>query len=169
MKAGHNPLKSFFMWAHRWHEQEPEKAIRVEFQLGREALKERGIDSPEDYFAKRGDLTAYLCNEWVRFTTGSVDRTNTSRAEVLPIWLKVADGFREWAGNPAGLSLAPLDRGQIDVRQLEKQGVGVLLTAAVLCGKAEDLDMFLAYYKRVIVKLLPEPLFRKEVIRRSIA
>jgi hypothetical protein len=166
MARGWNPVKSLLMVMRRWGGAEPEKASRVEFELRRDALKEHGIDTPADYFAKRGDLAAYLCGEWVRFTSSAVDRDNTARAAVLPLWLAVTAGFKAWTGEPTGLPLTPLDRGQVDVRQLEKQAVGVLLTAAVLCGKARDVVTFRNYSGQVIRSGLSRNNFDREKARR---
>jgi len=166
MQSCRNPVKEFYMMNRRWHGVIPEKAIRVEFELGRQALKEHGIDTPDDYFRKRADLAAYLCGEWVRFTACAVDRTHTSLMAVLPLWLTVADGFKEWTGKPACLPLTPLDHGQIDVSQLEKQAVGVFLTAALTSGKATTVQTFRKYCGQAVEKRMPEPQFQRETKRR---
>jgi hypothetical protein len=129
-----DPLKFMLMQERRWHAIQQNEATRVEFEIGREALKDRGIDTPEDYFKKRADLISCLCHEWVRFTAQAVDRTSTSRAEVLPLWLKVEKGFQDWLGLPVGESLEALDRGSVDVRMLARQAIGVMMTAAVIQG-----------------------------------
>ena len=147
--AGGDYLKRWFMIERRWRGVIPEHAIRVEFEMGREALKDRGIDSPEDYFRKRADLISYLCGEWMRFTTHPVDRQNTSRADVLPLWEDVKAGFKAWAGLPCGVPLEPLDRSQVDVAQLVKQAIGVMLTVAAIQGiPLADLSQFVSFVMR---------------------
>lgn len=163
-----DPVKEYNMVVHRWHETMPEEAIRVEFELRRESLKEHGIDTPDDYFRKRADLAAYLGGEWVRFTSETVNRTNTSRMAVLPLWQTVADGFKGWTGEPAGFPLTPLERGKVDVRQLEKQGMGTLLTAAVLSGKAETPEDFTVFCRRVLTQYLARVNWQREVAVRKV-
>ncbi|MBU1735846.1 MAG: replication initiation factor domain-containing protein [Verrucomicrobia bacterium] len=132
-----NPLKAFAIKDRRWDGVIPGQAARVEFELKREALKERGIDSPDDYFMKRADLVNYLVRGWFRFTSEVVDRENKnqSRAEVLPLWKEVQTAFESWAGSPAGCSLAPLNREAVDVTQLFKQMLGLGKAAARYQGK----------------------------------
>ncbi len=114
----------------RWHGMDEMQAVRVEFQLRRAALRNRGIDSPEDYFRKRGALARYLTTKWIRFTKGPVDHRNTGRAATMPRWQEVQQGFGNWAGQPCGESLAPLPRDAVNVDQLKKQGIGVNIRAA---------------------------------------
>ncbi len=133
LMAHPDPIKIELMDKRRWGGI-PESATRVEFEVCREALTTRGIDSPDDYYAKRADLAAHLCNDWFRMTAGEVDRANTTRAENHPLWEEVKSGFLSWAGSPTGQPLDPLDRGSIDARQLRRQAVGVLITAAVMQG-----------------------------------
>jgi len=166
--SGCDPLKTANMLDKRWHGMFPQAAIRVEFELRREALKEHGIDTPDDYFCKRADLAAYLCNEWIRFTVDAVDRANTTRATVLPLWLTVADGFRAWTGEPAGLLLTPLEPGYVNVEQLERQGVGVLLTAAVQSFKANNVEQFTEYCGRVVADYLVRANWKREVAVRMV-
>ena len=132
-----NSLKAFAMQDRRWGGKIPDKAIRVEFELRRDALKERGIDSVDDYFTKRADLVNYLVRGWFRFTTESVDRENKnqSRAEVLPLWKDVQTAFESWAGSPVGCSLEPLNLEAVDVSQCFKQALGVIKAAAKYQGK----------------------------------
>lgn len=143
-----NPLNAFAMQDRRWDGMIPEQAARVEFELGREALKERGIDSPDDYFMKRADLVNYLVRGWFRFTSEVVDRENKnqSRAEVLPLWKEVQTAFESWAGSPAGCSLEPLNLAMVDVTQLFKQAFGVIKAAAKYQGKKNlNIEEFLSY------------------------
>lgn len=141
-----NVLKIFLMEARRWHGQFPRHATRVEFELGRQCLREHGIDTPDDYFAKRADLAAYLCREWVRLTAGPVNRENTARAETLPLWKAVEHGFLAWTGDPPGLPLEPLPTKGADVSQLIAQAAGVMITAAALTGRHLAVkDQFMAF------------------------
>jgi hypothetical protein len=132
-----NPRKVYAMIKRRWGDTIPDQAARVEFEIRREALKNRGIDSVDDYFQKRADLMNYLVHEWFRLTTETVDRKNKnqSRAEVLPLWKDVQTAFESWAGSPAGCSLEPLSLEAVDVTQMFKQALGVIRTAAQCQGR----------------------------------
>ena len=112
----------------------PAQAVRVEFRIWREKLREFGIDTPEDFYRKRRTLIDYLCKDWFKFTDGPVDRANTTRAVTLPLWLEVGDAFAAWAGQPNGEVLEPLPRGPVDVTNLLKSGYGLLRAI----GRAQD-------------------------------
>lgn len=118
------------MVARRWGGVVPRRAIRVEFSLGREKLKEYGVGSPDDYFRLRGALVDHLCTRWFRFTAGPVDRCNTSRAGTLPLWEQVHAAFAAWAGEPNGEVLEPLPPGAVDVEHLVRQSYGLAKSIA---------------------------------------
>jgi hypothetical protein len=133
-----NPHKNLCMRFYRWNSPEmPSAATRVEFELRRESLKDRGIDTVEDYYAKRADLVAYLTYDWFRFTANKVDRENKnqSKARMLPLWNQVRKAFKNWAGSPPGLPLEPLPKEKANVRNLLKQALGAAQAAARYQGK----------------------------------
>jgi len=165
VKLKANPLKNLCMRVYRWHCKEmPSCATRVEFEMRRDALKERGIDAVEDYYAKRADLVAYLTYGWLRFTANKVDRENKnqSKARTLPLWNRVRKAFKAWAGNPTGEPLTPLDKEQADVKNLLKQLMGVGQTAAKYQGqKIETIEELLAYIGSSTLKYGLKPKRRK--------
>ena len=132
--ASRNSRKLELMMAHRWNGVMPAQAVRVEFRVGREKLREFGIDTPEDFYRKRRTLVDYLCRDWFRFTAGPVDRLNTTRAVTLPLWTQVHEAFAAWAGQPNGEKLEPLPRGPVDVTGLLRSGYGLLRAI----GRAQD-------------------------------
>ena len=134
VRAKQNPRQRVLMLDRRWNGAMPAQAVRVEFRLGREKLKEFGIDTPEDFYRKRRTLVDYLCRDWFRFTAGPVDRLNTSRAITLPLWTQVHEAFAPWAGQPNGEVLEPLPRGPVDVTGLLRSGYGLLRAI----GRAQD-------------------------------
>jgi len=115
----------------RWGGMVPREAVRVEFRLRRAALTRLGIDSPDDYFDRRGDIVAHLCDSAFRFAENPVDRSNTARAKVLPLWQDVARGFARWAGQPQGVALQPLPKQPADVSHLMKQAYGLVRRIAI--------------------------------------
>lgn len=124
--VGRNSRKLELMMARRWNGEMPAQAVRVEFRLWREKLREFGVDTPEDFYRKRRTMIDYLCRDWFRFTAGPVDRQNTMRAITLPLWVDVHEAFAEWAGQPNGEVLEPLPKGPVDVTNLLKSGYGLL-------------------------------------------
>ena len=110
-----------------WNGKMPKQATRLEYRIGREMLRKKGINSPDDYFRKRGALIKYLTTSWIRFTSSPVKRGNSSRTPILPLWKEVAEAFARWAGQPNGESLTPLPpSGPVDVTPLLKQGYGLV-------------------------------------------
>lgn len=93
-------IKRQVMIERRWNGETPEHATRVEFQLRREHLKSMGVDSMEDYFERRADIWAYMCDAWFRFTEGAVDRENRNQgvAPTWSFWNEVRAAFVAWAG-----------------------------------------------------------------------
>jgi len=167
LKGSKDVLKLYLMLERRWHGEIPAQAIRVEFEVGRAALKMHGIAGPEEYYRKRADLVGYLCQEWFRFTAGTVDRQNTSRTATLPLWLDVEKGFKFWTGCERGESLAPLDSQGVEVGQLVKQSMGAMMTAAVLQGfKSLEPEQFVAYVVRCFKRYKNEMNIPQAMARR---
>lgn len=112
-------------------------ATRVEFQLRRNALRAFGVDSFEDYMRVRGAVASYLCAEWLRFTSGDVDRTHTTRAETAPLWLRVARVFTQWTGEapPARREKRP----RLDGSGLVRSALGCLVSAVVRRNDAGEI------------------------------
>ena len=134
--AKQNPVQRALMLARRWGGSVmPAQAVRVEFRIWRTKLREFGIDTPEDFFHKRRTLVDYLCRDWFRFTTGPVDRQNTTRAATLPLWTQVHEAFAAWAGEPNGEVLEPLPKGPVNVDHYLKQCYGVTKAIGRKLGK----------------------------------
>ncbi len=127
--------------------------IRVEFELGRDFLKKKGVDTVEDYYLKRGALLNYLTHDWMRFTRDQVDRENKnqSKARTLPIWEQVREALLKWAGTGNGIPLIPLDKEKANVSHLIKVVAGVVKTAATFQGKTiVTLEEFTGYLQERI-------------------
>ena len=99
-------------------------ASRVEFQLRRDAIKDFGVDTVDDWFAKRADICAYLCANWFRLTSGPVDRNHSDRSETLPEWTAVQKAFATWTGEPEYIELVPLATGEYLPSKLVQQAIG---------------------------------------------
>jgi hypothetical protein len=147
----------YAMEKYRWGDRIPEHATRVEFEVRREALKSRGIDTVEDYRAKRGDLAGYLVKSWIRFMDKPVDRANRNqnRARVSALWRVVQDGFEKAYGAPTGQSLEPLEKGEVNVRQLWRQVYGLVVKASGQQGVSlNDHAAMLQYMDKGLLSIL---------------
>ncbi|CAN0519900.1 unnamed protein product, partial [Ectocarpus sp. 8 AP-2014] len=135
------PEKRALLVARRWGGL-PEAASRVEFQLRREALKQYGIDTVDDYFGKRDAVAWGLCANWFRLTEGPVDPKHPERSRVLPLWWDVTKAFADWAGDSIEVDLTPLPKGIVDLDHLKKQFYGlaqsILVRSQVSIGSIED-------------------------------
>jgi len=109
----------------------PECATRFEFQLRREALKQRGIDSVGDYMEKRGALAAYLCHQWLRLADSPVDRgnKNQSKAAMSDLWRRVCAAFESWAGTAGSIQRVLRTVAKGNVPALIRQACGCLMSA----------------------------------------
>jgi hypothetical protein len=125
-----NPLKLELLATSRWLTL-PDCATRIEFQLGRGRLKRMGIDTVEDWIAKRADVVNYLMTKWFRLTSGPVDRKHADRTPTHPAWEAARVLFADCYGQPVGADMTPLPSLAIDPQQRIAVAVGVLKTAIV--------------------------------------
>lgn len=77
-----NPVKLEVMTTARWGDI-PECATRIEFQIGRNRLKSLGVDTVEDWIAKRADVIEYLTSSWFRLTAGAIRISEEDLADYL--------------------------------------------------------------------------------------
>ena len=132
-----NPRKWQAMVLRRWGGEEPVHATRVEFELRREALKQRGIDTIEDLFHKRTAIVEYLTGEWFRYVKkprGQKEKRKC-RWPVHPVWKTVQGGFSSVFGGSMDRDLSPLPKAECDVSALGKQAFGVVMKAAECQGE----------------------------------
>ena len=139
------PIKFEHMIQKRWGGVRPENAIRVEYQVSREKLKEWGIDTYADLKTKGGAVLGYLTGardnpmfdvdakkmkvmRWFRFLLKRRDPKHPERERPSKRWKIVQQTFIERYGLPEPLTkVAPDDS---DVEALAKQAFGVLEAAA---------------------------------------
>jgi hypothetical protein len=95
---------------------DPEIAVtRVEFQIGRQGLKEFGIDSVEEAIRSAPDLWVSLTRDWLSYRCEGSD-TNKSRLPVAPEWIVVQNA--QLANKAIGLKRMKLDRDSEDLWRL---------------------------------------------------
>lgn len=117
-------LKLAVLKAQRW-DGLPRAATRIEIELGRKKLKQKGIDTVEDWIAKRGDLINLIMRDWFRLTEEPVDRQHANRAKTHPLWEMARTQFSKCYGEPIGYDLSPLPPLEIDTRQRVAGAVGI--------------------------------------------
>lgn len=77
------------LWRERgWKDGEP--VWRKEFQVGRPAFRESGIDSVADLLANLGAVWEYLVRDWLRLAVPVATDTNRSRWPNHPLWNALA-------------------------------------------------------------------------------
>lgn len=68
--------------------------VRVEFQVGRDALREAGIDTWQDLQESAQELWRYLTEDWLRFC--ELDDVRQNRRTVLAWWGLVQQAWVAW-------------------------------------------------------------------------
>jgi hypothetical protein len=116
----------------------PAKAIRVEYQLRREKLKQLGIDNLADWMEKRAAVVHYLTHSWFRLTDGPVDRKHPDRTPILPQWREAQDAFAAWTGNGAGPALEAIESQSMPPEHFLKTIVGSFVSLFARTGTAID-------------------------------
>jgi hypothetical protein len=139
-------LKRAVLEASRWNGV-PECATRVEFQLGRPTLTRFGIDSVEDWIAKRSDIIEELTGNWLRLTAGPVDRKHAKRTPMHPVWEKTREAFVAWCGEATGQNLFPLPTLAINSSRQFATVIGILCGMFARIGK--DIDGNERFFREV--------------------
>ncbi len=139
------PIRFEHMIKKRWGGERPESAVRVEYQISRDKLREWGIDSYADWKAKGGAVLGYLtgarddpmfCQKskrmkimrWFRFLTKRRNVKHPEKDRTSVKWKIVQDTFSRNFGAPEPLVIVEPDNA--DVEALIKQAFGVLEAAA---------------------------------------
>lgn len=108
--------------------------VRVEFEIHRSALREYGVDTPEDVLAASGALWADLTASWLTYRDPTSDETR-SRWPVASEWDQVRRA--RLADGAFGISRMREGRNRGDLRRLLPALVGYLAKFAAISG-AED-------------------------------
>jgi len=142
---------------------------RVEFQMRRKFLKDRGINTIEQLIDRQSDIWQYLTCEWLLLCVPSNTDTNKSRWSTKPFWKLVQKGvalfgkFIECVKRVA--QVIPI------IDQLEKQAVGVLASIGAAYRSVNvlrDRDS-IGKMDYVVTRLLRiDPLFEGKVQKRAI-
>lgn len=145
-KAQHDDFYLDTLKRLRWNGRLPMKATRVEFTLGRDALKYHGIRTFASYLKKRSWFAAYLTTKWTRALNQSGSKGNKHKLTTDPSWELVQRAFAQVYSHPP-VPIRPVrrrnKRRSID---LVPSIVGSIMTMAaqerIRCDDADDLRAF---------------------------
>lgn len=113
------------------------QVTRCEWQLNRDAMKDRGIVTLQDLYDRYDALVQYLTNEWSRVVAGVTheDRQNLKRKPFADWWAVVAAGSSE----PVDCTLDPKPRFRLqNITRWLKQLQGTFLAFVADHGRAVE-------------------------------
>ena len=140
--------------------------MRVEFELGREVLREFGLNTPEEVLDAGGSLWGYLTEKWLSHRVLSDDQTR-SRWPVSPQWEAVCRatiGEDDWGitrifdGKRAGMlfNLLPQLVGYLT-------SFGALTNTSSFGDMVPELSNFLSQYAMDTSKTMSERILARRV------
>lgn len=133
----------FDIWAEKF---DPSLSVlRVEFELGREALRQFGLSTPDEALDATGALWAYLTGQWLSLRTPTADQTK-SRWLVAPEWegvIRASIGEDDW-----GIARMYAGKKRGELAKLAPSMVGYLANFGALsdCSTQSELLERLAYF-----------------------
>jgi len=165
-KSAEVETKGTTWWHDVWGERyvEGRRALRVEFELQRQALTEFGIDTPGQSLEALGDLWRYATEEWLTYRSPTSDRTR-ARWPVAPEWQCVQRASLRHRA--VGLARLRESRRRSSITRLLPGLNGYLVSLAALLG-VEDIDDTLCavghhLHSYEVVSRVP---FAERVVRR---
>ncbi|WP_145088339.1 hypothetical protein [Anatilimnocola aggregata] len=164
-----DPAKREVMRVHRWGGVIPEEAVRVEFQLRREEMRDDfSVTDIYDLFSKLRTIGQKLTTDWLRFTAETPDRSNghQSRAKVADVWALVVQRFFD-AFPDAKEAAEPKPKVVPDTGRLLRQAVGCIKSGlAQVCAKFTSQDEAVGALWDMFQLLLP-PTFWHDINERQ--
>lgn len=127
------------VWGEKYDARKP--VLRVEFEFSREALREFGIDTPEQAFDRSPALWAYATQHWLSLRVPTTDQTR-SRWPVDERWTRIQRA--SLAGGTAPAQRIKEAQRQGDLRTFRKLATGVLSSMAVPMGTHDIADTLAA-------------------------
>jgi hypothetical protein len=123
-----NPEKRDYLINERWGGELPDKALRVEFQIRRDALKEFGITTVADYCRNVRGVLKYLTEKWFRLTDDIPVVGHVQDAISSPLWRFVSHLFDWCFSEHEFQTIHRVRKTKIDTELLKRQGIGCLLS-----------------------------------------
>jgi len=103
---------------------EGSQVTRVEYQIRRKGLRDRGINNMEQLLSRQSDLWQYLTTDWLTLCVPNEQDSNKSRWNVKPFWKLAQKGSDLFGRFVECIKRVAQVMPKID--QLEKQALGVL-------------------------------------------
>lgn len=132
------------VWGSRYDASRP--VHRVEFELGRQGLKEYGVETPDDAIDAAGALWASLTDGWLTYRSPTADASR-SRWPVAPEWRCVQHASIRNGAAGAERIAAGQSRG--DLRLLMPRLVGELASFAAIVGTEHLSDTMVPFVPAV--------------------
>jgi hypothetical protein len=157
LEASRDPLKWAVLVAYRYGGETPDKAIRIEFQIRRDEMRELwSVTDVNDLFGKLPAILEELMTKWLRFTEGTVDRDgHQGRSEIWSRWLEAQAMFRE-AFAPNGIQAPRQEPKRPDVVNLLRQAFGCIKSAAAVVGFCpKDAGELFAWLETQLHRIMP--------------
>lgn len=167
-EVGEDQERLHLMINNRWGGKMPSSAVRVEYQIRREPLRDMGIQTVDDLLDKLPELVAYLSEKWCRITGENVDRRNSQRFDGNALWRRVIASFKRWAGKGRALKRQTVTK--LCLKRATAQWVGWTKSLAAACG-TNDLTATRKLVDNLFAMMDPKE-YRNEVddkIRRLIS
>lgn len=114
-----------------------ERVERVEFQITREFLRDRGLHDPETVLRARRGIWKYLTHDWLSLRNVPPGDSNRSRWPVSPAWIVVQAA--DLSGAPVGIDVVRTALREGDARRLIPMLVGYA-TSLTASYEGETLD-----------------------------
>jgi hypothetical protein len=116
-----------------WWDDVKRAVTRVEFRLGREALKALGVESLEDFRRRERAIVEYLTKKWFRLLEAPKVRGTEDYATIHSDWVRVQKLFFEYfsCAEVPKVEWQKPTRVSVDCNARIKQGLGNLAIAAV--------------------------------------
>lgn len=132
------------IWGDRWDPALP--VLRVEFEIGRQGLKEFGITGPTEGIDAAPRLWAGVCEDWLTYRSPTGDATK-SRWPIAPEWAAIQRAtLRQQA---LGLARVRAEARAGSLRRLTPALVGYLSSAGALLD-ADDLEATLGAVRAIV-------------------
>ena len=135
-------------WPSKWGElyRPGERVLRVEFQVGRDLMRQISVSSPEEVLERLPSLWGYLTDEWLTYRDPTNDSTR-SRWPVAAEWTEVQKATLR--GDALGLERVYAGEVTGSMRRMLPALRGYLSSAGALLG-AQSLEETLHRVGRVI-------------------
>lgn len=147
----------------------PKHAVRIEFQIRREVLRELKIDTFKDFHAKRRGLVDYLFQSWLRVCVpGTYDREHRSRSPTDPHWADAA--YSAWEAFDGDDVTVTRDRAITPYREdrhtSQIKGHALRIAANRAEGESDPIDLMVQACGELIHELRTDDDKRAEAMRK---